>query len=285
MGHAIVRLVRRPVQNPAEEVYWNPEAGAIDRSALNGLDAVVHLAGESIAGRWTVSKKRRIRDSRVLGTRLLSGALAGADPKPSVFVSASAVGYYGDRGEAALDEDSPPGSGFLAEVCQEWEAASARGAEAGIRVVHARFGVVLSSRGGALAQMLVPYRLGLGGVIGTGRQYMSWISLEDAVRAVEYCLATATVSGPVNVVAPEPCQNKDFVKALGAVLHRPTILPVPATAVRLALGDMGQALLLSSTRAVPTRLSTQGFGFLHPDILSALRYACGTGSVADTGVN
>ncbi|MCS7048839.1 MAG: TIGR01777 family oxidoreductase, partial [Verrucomicrobiae bacterium] len=235
------------------------------------VDAVVHLAGEPIAGRWTRRKKAAIRDSRVVGTRRLAESLARMSAKPSVFVCASAVGFYGDRGTEPLTEDSPPGRGFLAEVVKDWEAACLPAVDAGIRVVNLRFGVVLSARGGALAKMLPLFRLGLGGVVGSGRQFWSWVSLADAVGAILHALDCVLVSGPVNVVSPNPVTNRQFTKTLGRVLRRPTIFPLPAVIARLMLGEMATELLLASQQVFPVRLEGSGYRFVHRELGSALR--------------
>ena len=246
-------------------IRWDPAAGQLNAQAVEGFDAVVHLAGESIAqGRWTAEKKARIRDSRVQGTGLLCRALAETARPPKVLVSASAVGYYGDRGDEELDETSAAGRGFLAEVCRQWEAATEPATAAGIRVVCVRLGVVLARHGGALARMLPLFRFGLGGRLGSGRQYVSWISLGDAVEAICHVIATQSLSGPVNLVSPNPVTNCEFTKLLGRVLHRPTIFPVPAFALRLMLGEMADALLLASTRVLPTRLLRSGYVFREP---------------------
>ncbi|MDW8343558.1 MAG: TIGR01777 family oxidoreductase [Verrucomicrobiae bacterium] len=234
------------------------------------VDAVVHLAGEPIAGRWTRRKKAAIRDSRVVGTRRLAESLARMSAKPSVFVCASAVGFYGDRGTEPLTEDSPPGRGFLAEVVKDWEAACLPAVDAGIRVVNLRFGVVLSARGGALAKMLPLFRLGLGGVVGSGRQFWSWVSLADAVGAILHALDCVLVSGPVNVVSPNPVTNRQFTKTLGRVLRRPTIFPLPAVIARLMLGEMATELLLASQQVFPVRLEGSGYRFVHRELGSAL---------------
>jgi len=275
--HQVVRLVRsEPKSDTSEisresEIFWDPSAGQLSPRALEGFDAVVHLAGENIAqGRWTAEKKARIRDSRVQGTRLLCGALAETARRPKVLVSASAVGYYGDRGDEELHETSPPGSGFLAEVCRAWEAATEPSAAAGIRVVCVRLGVVVARHGGALARMLPLFRFGLGGRLGSGRQYMSWIALADAVEAICHAIATETLSGPVNLVAPNPVTNRQFTKALGRALHRPTLFPAPAFMLRLALGEMADALLLSSARVLPRRLLATGFRFHAAHLENAL---------------
>lgn len=270
-GHEVVRLVRRGGASGASEIEWHPEKGAIDSEHLEGLDAVVHLAGESIAsGRWTSEKKRAIRDSRVKGTTLLSQSLAQLSRPPAVFVSASAIGYYGDRGNEHLTEQSAPGSGFLTEVCLEWEKATASAMEKGIRTVMSRFGVILDTKGGALEQMLTPFRMGIGGRIGDGKQWMSWIALEDVVRGLRF-LIDDQVSGPVNFVGPFPVTNAEFTKTLGKVLSRPTLFPVPAFAARLAFGEMADALLLSSAKVEPAVLKSSGYTFLWPTLEPALR--------------
>lgn len=266
------KLVRRDPRPGSNEIKWDPERGLIDRAALEGLDAVVHLAGENIAGRWDEGKKARIRDSRIKGTALLSDALAGLSQKPKVFVCASAVGYYGDRGDEVLTEESPPGSGFLAEVCRLWEAATEPAAKSGIRVVNLRIGIVLSKDGGALARMLTPFKLGLGGPIGSGRQYMSWIDLDDLIRIISYVMEAESLSGPVNAVAPNPVTNAEFTRALGRALSRPAFLPLPAFAARLAFGQMADELLLASARVRPEKLLSSGFQFNYPDIDSSLRH-------------
>jgi uncharacterized protein (TIGR01777 family) len=270
-GHTIHRLVRGARGEGAAR--WNPDDGSLDASALADADAVVHLAGESIAaGRWTAATKARILNSRVRGTALLTRALVERDRKPTVFISASAVGIYGDRGDEVIDERSGPGHGFLAEVCSQWEAATRPAADAGIRVVNCRMGVVLSGTGGALAKMLPPFRLGLGGDIGSGRQYMSWIALDDVVGAIQHLMFAETVAGPVNVVAPTPVSNTDFTKTLGRVLRRPTRLRLPAFAVRLGLGEVADELLLASTRALPARLTASGYQFRYATLEGALRH-------------
>ncbi len=275
-GHHVTRLVRARPTPDGDEVKWDPEKGEVDRDGLEGLDAVVHLAGESIAGgRWTAERKAKIRSSRVDGSRLLCGALAGLERPPKVLVSASAIGYYGDRGDEVLNEDSPRGSGFLSEVCREWEAATGPADQAGMRVVRLRIGIVLSDRGGALAKMLLPFRLGLGGRIGSGGQYMSWIALNDVVGAIHHAIITEALRGPVNAVGPSPVVNLEFTKTLGRVLSRPTIFPLPGFAARFALGEMADALLLSSTRAEPAQLKASGYTFREPELERALRHLLG----------
>ena len=269
-GHQVTRLVRgRP---RAGEIHWIP-AGAIDPQAFEGFDGVVHLAGESIAGRWTAARKARILNSRVQGTLTIAAPLARLQQKPRALVSASAIGFYGPRGEEILDETSSPGSDYLSEVARQWESATEAAARAGIRVVLMRFGVVLGAGGGALARMLTPFRMGAGGRIGPGQQWMSWIALEDAAAAVEHALGNGSLRGPVNVVAPNPVRNSEFTRTLGQVLHRPTVLPMPALAVKLAFGEMGTTLLLGSQRVLPKRLEASGFQFKYPELKEALESA------------
>src|SRR2546423_9510713 len=271
-GHQIVGLVRSKPKD-ASEVYWNPEQGTINAAELEGLDAVVHLAGENLAaGRWTDEKKKRIRESRIKGTRLLSETLAQLNEKPAVLVSASAVGFYGNRGDEILTEQRPSGSDFLAEVCREWELATQAAAQAGIRVVNLRFGVIFSGEGGALKKMLTPFRLGIGGKLGSGRQYLSWIAIDDVVGAIEHALTNDSLRGGVNAVAPQAVTNREFTKTLGRVLSRPTIFPVPAFAARLAFGEMADATLLSSQRVEPERLNEAGYTFKYPTLEAALRH-------------
>jgi uncharacterized protein (TIGR01777 family) len=274
-GHQVTRLVRSQPRAGEMAVRWDPDAGALDPKSLEGVDAVVHLAGENIAARWTAAKKRQIRDSRVKGTRLLSDTLARLETPPKVLVCASAIGYYGDRGEEVLTEESAAGSGFLAEVCRAWEGAAEPARQKGIRVVHLRFGVVLSPAGGALAKMLPPFRLGLGGPLGHGRQYMSWIAIDDAVGAIQHALNVAALQGPTNAVAPSPVTNQQFTKTLGKVLGRPTLFPMPAFAARLMFGEMADELLLASARVQPTKLLSTGYAFRYPDLEAALRHLLG----------
>lgn len=258
--------------NSSKEILWDPAKGTIDAGALEGVDAVVHLAGENIAdGRWTAAKKDRIRRSRVDGTTLLATTLAKLDRPPKVLVSASAIGFYGDRGDAILSEDSLPGSGFLPDVCVAWEQATRPAADAGIRVVNLRIGVVLTREGGALKQMLLPFQLGLGGRLGHGGQYFSWITLPDLVGAIEHSLDRASLRGPVNGVAPSAVTNAEFTATLGRVLRRPTLFPVPRFAARLLLGEMADALLMASARVAPIRLIESGYEFQHPTLEAALR--------------
>jgi uncharacterized protein (TIGR01777 family) len=276
-GHHVSRMVRRAPSPDSGEVFWNPERGETDTAALEGVDAVVHLAGENIAsGRWTKARKESIARSRIDGTRLLSEALSKLSKPPRVLLAASAIGYYGDRGNEILTEDSPAkGHAFITDVCREWEAATKPAEEAGIRVVHLRLGVVLSRSGGALAKMITPFSLGLGGVLSHGRQYMSWISLEDVIGAIQHAMFTEELRGPVNLVAPHPVTNRTFTKTLGRVLRRPTLFPVPAVAVKALFGQMGEELLLNGARVVPKKLLDNGFEFLYPDLEDALRAELG----------
>jgi uncharacterized protein (TIGR01777 family) len=275
-GHTITCLVRRPPRPGGSQVLWNPELGSLDAALVEAADALVHLAGESIAaGRWTRARKAGIRDSRVKVTRRLCESLATFSRPPRVVVCASAIGYYGDRSDEVLTEESPPGSGFLAEVCREWEAACELAVRRGIRVVNLRTGMVLSAAGGVLPRMLLPFRMGLGGRIGSGRQYMSWIALEDLVGVIVHALTCDRLAGPVNAVAPNPVTNHEFTRTLGRVLHRPTFLAVPAWAARLAFGEMADTLLLASGRVVPARLAASGFVFRYAELESALRHVLG----------
>ena len=271
-GHQVLRLVRSEQQRAPDTIDWNPATSYVDTPGLEGIQAVVHLAGEQISGRWTSQKKRKILVSRTQGTHLLAEALGQLRQPPQVMICASAIGFYGDRGEEWLQEDSPPGSGFLAEVCQQWEAASEPAVRRGIRAVHLRTGIVLSPKGGALAQMLLPFRMGVGGVIGPGTQYMSWIALDDLIGVYQHALATTSLKGPVNAVAPNPVSNREFVKTLGKALSRPTVFPMPSLAVRLAFGEMGVQLLLASARVRPARLLSSGYAFRYPVLESALRH-------------
>ena len=273
-GHEVGRVVRSTTAAGAWR--WDPGAGHVDAGAVNGKDAVVHLAGENIAaGRWSAARKARIRDSRVRGTRVVAQAVARADPRPKALLCASAMGFYGDRGDERLTEASAPGRGFLSEVSREWEEACAPARDQGVRVVNLRFGIVLSPAGGALAKMLLPFRLGAGGVVGSGKQWWSWVALDDAVGAIQHALVTAGLSGPLNVAAPNPVTNAEFTRTLGRVLARPTLFPVPVFAARLAFGEMADALLLASARVVPERLQQTGYVFRHPELEGALRHLLG----------
>ena len=270
-GDEVIRLIRRSPTSSVTEAQWSVEEGLVNPSRLEGVDAVVHLAGENIAsGRWTEARKRRIRESRVHGTRRLCEDLAKLEEKPSVLVCASATGYYGDRGDELLDEGSPPGDGYLPEVCTAWEAATAPAAEASIRVVNLRTGVVIGRQGGALANMLLPFKLGFGGNVGNGRQWWSWIAQDDVVGAICCAIDVDALRGPVNATAPNPVTNAEFTKTLGAVLHRPTILPLPAFAAKLVLGEMAKDLLLASTRVVPQALQRAGYEFVYPSLHGCL---------------
>ena len=272
-GHEVMRLVRRERSLGSPEVEWHPEQGVIDAEHLEGIEAVVHLAGDNIAGgRWTTQKKRTIRESRVHGTTLLSDTLAGLSRPPSVFISASAIGFYGNRGDELLTETSPPGNDFLAKVCIDWEAATRSAAEKGIRTAHARFGIILDAHEGALAKMLPPFRAGIGGKVGNGKQWMSWITLDDVIGALKFLLEDRSIAGPVNVVAPNPVTNAEFTKTLGRVLSRPTIFPMPEFAARLAFGEMADALLLASQRVDPSLLEDKGYLFNWPTLEPALRH-------------
>ena len=270
-GDHVLLLVRYG-SSGQDRVAWDPKQGAIDAAKLEGLDAVVHLAGESVAARrWTREVKRRILDSRTQGTALLAETLARLERRPQVLLSASAVGYYGNSGATVVDEDAAQGCTFLAEVCAAWEVAAEPARAAGIRVVHPRFGVVLSGSGGALGRMLPIFRAGLGGRLGNGGAWMSWVTLTDTISALITCLQGQGLSGAVNVVAPNPVTNAEFTRALARVLHRPALLPVPELALRALLGQMGQELVLASVRARPARLERCGFRFAHPEIGGALR--------------
>lgn len=276
-GHEVVPLVRREHAFGSPEVEWYPDQGRIDASHLEGIDAVVHLAGDNIAaGRWTKEKKRIIRESRVQGTSLLSDTLASLSRPPLVFISASAIGFYGNRGDESLTEQSAPGHDFLAKVCLDWEAAAKSAVEKGIRTVHTRFGVILDAREGALAKMLPPFRASLGGKVGGGKQWMSWIALDDVVGGLKFLLADKSIAGPVNLVTPNPVTNAEFTSTLGRVLSRPTIFPMPAFAARLAFGEMADALLLSSQRVDPAVLEDKGFLFSWPTLEPALRHILNT---------
>ena len=274
-GHSVRRLVRvRPLAG-SPEVYWDPTGSFDPVGGIEGFDAVVHLAGESVAARWTRDRKVRILNSRKQGTMTLASAAARSKRPPKVMVSASAVGYYGNRGDEVLTEESTSGADFLADVARQWEAALAPATQAGIRTVMLRIGFILSPRGGGLARMLPPFRLGLGGKLGNGRQWMSWISIDDVVGAIQHALATESLRGPVNAVAPHPVTNAEFTRTLGRVLGRPTIFPMPAIVARLAFGEMAKALLLASQRVQPVKLEASGFQFRHPELEGALRELLG----------
>lgn len=275
-GHTIVRLVRGKAAADGE-VRWDSEAGfsADEAAKLEGFDAVIHLAGDNVASEsWSADKKRRIRESRVIGTRLLVDALAECSSKPGIFISASAIGFYGNRGDEVLTEESPVGTGFFPEICSEWESEAMR-ASSFARVVSLRIGIVLASEGGALEKMLTPFKLGVGGVLGSGKQWMPWISIEDLVGLIVFALENETVTGPMNATAPNPVTNADFTKMLGKVLHRPTIFSVPEFAIRLMFGEMGTTLLLEGNRVIPKKAVDAGFVFRFEDLESAMRHALG----------
>ena len=275
-GHHVLRIVRSADDLAGEDVAWDPNTGRIDAGRLEALDAVVHLAGENVAARrWDAEQKERIRASRVQGTGLLCQTLAKLRQPPGALVSASAIGFYGDRGEQELDEESPSGNGFLPEVCRAWEAATKPATEAGIRVVHVRFGIILSPKAGALSKMLKPFRLGLGGRIGSGRQWMSWIALDDALGCIDHVIGKNSLCGPVNAVTPNPVTNREFTRTLGRILRRPTLLPIPRFMARLAFGEMADELLLASTRVVPRALLDSNYQYLYADLEGALRHLLG----------
>lgn len=271
-GHRVIRLVRDGTGGP-DDVAWQPASGRIDAARLEGVEAAVHLAGESLAARWTPEQKTAIRESRLRGTGLLAGALAGLAARPRVLVSASAVGYYGNRGDEVLTEASEPGTGFLADLCRDWEAAADPARRAGIRVTHPRFGVVLSGHGGILAKIVPIFRLGAGGPLGHGHQYLPWVALDDAVGAILLALEPDGVAGPINVVAPHAVTNRDFTSALGRALGRPAMLPVPAVALRAMFGEMADEALLASQRVEPARLKAAGYEFRFGELEPALRHA------------
>lgn len=267
-GTQIVRLVR--AAPTADEVLWDPMA-AVSPALVSGFDVVLHLAGESVVGRWTAEKKKAIRQSRVLGTTNLASALARSDAKPRVLVCASAVGFYGNRGDDIMLEESPGGHGFLPQVCREWEAATRIAAEAGIRTVNIRIGLVLTPKGGALGNMMTPFRLGLGGPIGSGQQWWSWIHIDDIVGGIHHAIRSQSISGPLNLVAPNPVRNAEFTRVLASVLGRPAFFPVPEFALQLAFGKMAaQELLLASQRVQPARLTATGYTFQFPELRAAL---------------
>ena len=269
----IIEMVRRQPTSFQTQVRWDTDHGIVNPPRLNGTDVFVHLAGENIAGgRWNERRKARIRASRVLGTRSISESLASLDRPPKTFICASAVGFYGDRRDEILKEDSQPGRGFLADVCQEWENACQPAVAAGIRVVNLRIGMVVSRHGGALDAMLLPFKLGLGGKVGSGNQYWSWVALDDLVGIIRHAIKTESLSGPVNAVAPCPVTNRDFTRALGAALDRPTVMPMPAFAARLAIGEMAPALLIASQRVIPERLNETGYPFQFSSIDACLQH-------------
>jgi uncharacterized protein (TIGR01777 family) len=272
-GQSVVRLVRSASPGDESTARWDPDRRTIDRAALEGCDAVVHLAGEPLLGRWTAAKKRRIADSRIVGTEVLAQALASLERRPAVLVCASAAGYYGDRGAEVLTEDSVLGRGFLADVCQAWEAAAESARRAGIRVVHVRTGLVLARTGGLLKTLLLPFHLGVGGPIGDGRAYWSWIALDDLMAIYRFVVARGGLNGAVNAAAPNPVTNREFARTLGRVLSRPAVIPVPPIALRLVFGRAAaDEAMLSGARLVPTRLQEAGFRFSYPELEPALRH-------------
>lgn len=271
-GHDINILTRNQESTRCCDYTWNPETEEISGDAFKDVEAVIHLAGENIAGRWTPSKKRRIHESRTKGTRLLRNTISELDNKPRVFVSASAIGYYDDRGDELLTEESEPGDSFLSQVCREWEAASVIPSQKGVRVVNMRFGVILTPEGGALQKMLLPFKMGVGGVVGSGEQYWSWIALDDVVGAIHHAVQTESLKGAVNVVAPNPVTNREFTKTLGKVVNRPTLFPLPKFVAQIALGEMADELLLASARVDCSKLQNSGYEFKYPDLEKALRH-------------
>ena len=271
-GHDVMRLVRRPAAS-VDEISWDPRSGSVDLTRLEGTDAVIHLAGAGVGDhRWTDAYKREILDSRVDGTHTIVTAMTALERRPAVLVSASAIGWYGDTGDRPVDESAPAGTGFLADVVRAWEAAAGPAAAAGIRVVHPRTGLVVSSKGGAWARMLPLFKAGLGGKLGSGRQYWSWISLRDEIRALVFLLENEALSGPVNLTAPTPLTNAEVTSIMGTVLHRPTLLPAPAFALKAALGEFSTEVL-GSARVIPSVLESTGFTFEDPTLESALRAA------------
>jgi hypothetical protein len=271
-GHEVILLVRSTPRSESE-AQWNPEKEVKDIAKLEGVDAVVHLAGENLGdGRWTEEKKRRIRDSRIIGTRVLCEALLKLDQPPQTLISASAIGFYGNRGSETLTEESSVGDDLLAKLCVEWEKASELLKEKGARVAHARFGIILSDKGGALAKMLTPFKLGFGGKLGSGEQYMSWIAIDDVIGAIRFILKNENLSGPFNLTAPNPVTNKEFTATLGKTLSRPTFLGVPQFALKVMFGEMAEATILSSAKVLPKRLQNAGYEFLFPALEPALKH-------------
>ncbi|MHC4552536.1 MAG: TIGR01777 family oxidoreductase [Planctomycetota bacterium] len=271
-GHTLLRLIRPKKIAHSDEVFWDYTDDYIDHTHLNNIDAVIHLAGENIFGRWTDAKRKAIHDSRVLATEFLCENLVTLPTKPKVLLCASAIGYYGSRGDEELDETSSPGEEFLAKVCRGWEAAAQSVSDEGIRVVNLRFGMVLGKDGGALAKMLPAFKLGTGGPLGDGTQWLSWISLEDAVGAIEFALNHESLQGPINIVAPEAIRNKDFARTLGKVLHRPEVVPVPKKMLHIMFGDFADETLLASTKLTPAKLTRAGYEFQHPTLQTALEH-------------
>lgn len=272
-GKSVLAMTRQDGGSYQDSIRWDPATGLTNPTRLESVDAVVHLAGESIAaGRWNSALKRKIRTSRIEGTRSLVKSIAAVGKRPKVLVCASAIGFYGDRGASELDESSAAGTGFLADVCREWEAEANAAKDLGVRVVNVRIGVVLSPKGGALAKMILPFKLGLGGIVGPGTQYWSWIGLNDLVRVIAFCINNESIEGPVNAVSPTPLTNKEFTKEIGKSLKRPTIFPLPSFMAKIVLGEMADALLLSSARVLPKALQKSGFEFQHPDLAECLKH-------------
>ena len=272
-GHTPFNITRKASGESGENILWDPASGLKDPSRLETVDTVVHLAGENIAaGRWTPALKDRIRRSRIEGTRSLVKSIAASSHRPKTFVCASAIGFYGERGDTLLDENAVAGTGFLADVCREWEHEAEAAKDLGLRVVKVRIGVVLSPKGGALAKMLLPFKLGAGGIIGSGKQYWSWIGLHDLVRIIAFCIDHDSIQGAVNAVSPNPMTNYDFTKGVGRALHRPTLFPLPAFVAKLVLGEMANELLLSSTRVTPKKLKEHGFEFHYPELAGCLEH-------------
>ena len=269
-GHSLLRLIRLTQIAKSDEVFWNLPDNYIDHSKLTNLDAVIHLAGENLFGRWNEKKKQAIHDSRVKGTAFLAKTLAAMDHKPKVLICASAIGYYGNRGEDECIETIEAGDSFLSTVCCQWEQSARPASEAGVRVVNLRFGVVLGKEGGSLAKMLPAFKMGMGGPLGNGQQWVSWVSIVDAVRAIEFAIEHETLQGPVNVVSPHPVRNKEFAHAVGNALHRPEVVPVPKRMLKFMFGEMADETVLASTKVLPQKLQTEDFQFQHPDLNTAL---------------
>jgi len=274
-GDQLLRLIRQTQIAHSDEVFWNLPDNFIDHSKLTNLDAVIHLAGENLFGRWNEKKKQAIHDSRIKSAAFLAQTLAAKEHKPKVLICASAIGYYGDRGELECTETTEAGEGFLTTVCRQWEQATAPASEAGIRVVNLRFGVVLGKEGGSLAKMLPAFKMGMGGPLGDGQQWVSWVSIDDAVRAVEFSLNHENLSGPVNVVSPQPVRNKEFAQAIGHALHRPEVVPVPKRMLKFMLGEMADETVLASTKVLPHKLQTEDFQFAYSDLHTALEVILG----------
>lgn len=269
-GHTLLRLIRLTQIAKSDEVFWDPHNKFVEQMKLDGVEAVIHLAGENLFGRWNEKKKNAIRNSRVEGTAFLSEKLAEMKNKPRVLICASAIGYYGDRGEHDCIETSEPGTGFLSEVCKAWEEAAKPAAAAGIRVVNLRFGVVLGKEGGSLAKMMPAFKMGMGGPLGDGQQWVSWVSIGDVVKTVEFSLNHETLAGPVNVVSPHPVRNKEFAHTLGHALHRPEVVPIPKRMLKFMFGEMAEETVLASTKVLPHKLQLEEFQFSHPDLHTAL---------------